>query len=138
MKKKIWIVIGLVAFLIILWCGYELYKYYNPDGSFVVGQPLESTDMYIENLSFTVKGKSIFGYSSEASEKLFDKASDVLDGANEIRSKILEEYAAPMHVNIVVNVNSEKIKVLFEGIGTEKSNGNEEIIHIEKEFPCMP
>lgn len=134
MKKKICISIALILFLAIIWFGYELYKYNKPDGVFVVGQPLENTDIYIETLSFTIKKKSVFGCSQDTSDRLFEKASEILEGVNEMRLNILEDYSAPIHVNIVVDVSGDQVNVLFEGIGTEKVGGDDGMIHMETAF----
>ena len=124
MKKKIIITILIVCIILLGWLGYELYAYYHPDCGFKVGVPNEETDMYIETLSFAVNEKSIFG----APKELWEKSAEVLDGAYEIRAKILDRYTSPMHITVTVKEENNQTLVTYEGTGTSKETGKEEAV----------
>lgn len=130
MKKKIIISVILVLFLAFLWLGYEVYKYHNPDCGFRVGTLVETTDMYLENLAYYVNEKSVFG----APKELWERSYEVIEGADVLRNQIINDYSAPMHVNVTVLESEGQTKVLYEGTAISKANGIEVSVHLEKIF----
>ena len=125
MKKKLVIVLVVILAIVLIFLGYQGFLYFNPDCGFKIGVPLdESGDIYIENLTYSIKEKSIFG----ADRDIYDKSAEILDGAYELQEKILEEYSGPMHINISVNESKGKTEVIFEGVGINKETGRDEDI----------
>ena len=130
MKKKILIIVSIVCIIILGWLGYEIYAYYNPEYGFKVATPESTTDMYIEHLNFYINEKSIFG----APKEIYVKSAEIVDGAYMIYTEIISKYTAPMNVKVSYTEESGKTAIIYEGIGTDKESGKEEVIRKEKNF----
>lgn len=130
MKKKILIIVSIVCIIILGWLGYEIYAYYNPEYGFRVASPDSNTDMYIEHLNFYINEKSIFGAPIE----IYKKSAEIVDGAYMIYTEISSNYLAPLRVKVDYREEGGKTVIVYEGTGTGKESGKEEVIRKEVDF----
>lgn len=133
MKKKILIIVSIVCIIILGWLGYEIYAYYNPEYGFKVATPDSTTDMYIEHLDFYINEKSIFG----APKEIYAKSAEIVDGAYMLYTDILSKYTAPLKVKVSYSEEGGKTVIMYEGTGTAKESGKEEVIKLEVDFDFM-
>ena len=129
-KKIILIVVAVLFALVLVFFGYQVYTYYHPECGFRIAAPLNNADMYVEQLTFYINEKSMFG----APKEIYEKSSEVLDGWGLQYQEMLEKYTGPMHVNVSLKVEKGQTIVITEGIGIDKATGKEADILYKKIF----
>lgn len=126
-KIKFLLLIAFISFLV--WLLFQVYYYYHPELVIQIAQPKENVQKYIEQVSFDLQEKSVFGFTNEQAQIM----SDIVDETFQIVLDFRSEYRAPTHITGSVDATGDKLIIVFYGNATD-IYGNNQVVNIRKEY----
>lgn len=114
--KKLKIAGIIVAVLLVFVGSFFLWAYNNPDVVVSKGTPMGDTEMYVETIMVSVSPP--FNLPIPVSDKVEQNTEEFAMKTHEMHLKIMQNYEAPSHIEIRMNVKDGKTYLTYFGTAT--------------------
>ncbi|MGN0526936.1 MAG: hypothetical protein ACI4IF_05830 [Acutalibacteraceae bacterium] len=114
--KKLKIAGIIVAVLLVFVGSFFLWAYNNPNVVVSKGSPMEETEMYVETVMVGVSPP--FNLPIPISDTVEQNAEEFAMKTQEMHLKIMQNYEAPCHIEIRMDVKDDKTYLTYFGTAT--------------------